>query len=101
MKKIYWFIIDITTRSNGTQKVTFLYSMGWAKDKDGKIIEGYGSRYVYNFDTFRHLAEKQRKPIAFPSKKQALEELANIEIEGYLALVPSTKKTCFDSFYYR
>ena len=95
MRKIYWFIIDINEHKDGTQKVTFLYSMGWECDKEGHVIEGYGSRYIYRFQTWKRIEQKHLKPIAFESKKEALQTLANIAIGGYLALVPSTYKTCF------
>ena len=95
MKKIYWFIIDITTHKDGTQKVTFLYSMGWECDKEGHVIEGYGSRYIYHFQTWARIEQKHLKPFAFASRKEALQTLANISIEGYLALVPSNNKCCF------
>ena len=38
--KIYWFIIDINEHKDGTQKVTFLYSMGWECDKEGARYRG-------------------------------------------------------------
>ena len=95
MQKIYWFIIDITTHKDGTQKVTFLYSRGWERDKEGHVIEGYGSRYIYRFQTWARIEQKHLKPFAFASRKEALRTLANISIEGYLALVPSNNKCCF------
>ena len=95
MQKIYWFIIDITAHKDGTQKVTFLYSMGWERDKEGHVIEGYGSRYIYRFQTWARIEQKHLKPFAFSSRKEALQTLANISIEGFLALVPSNKKCCF------
>ena len=95
MQKIYWFIIDITAHKDGTQKVTFLYSMGWECDKEGHVIEGYGSRYIYRFQTWARIEQKHLKPFAFASRKEALQTLSNISIKGYLALVPSNNKCCF------
>ena len=90
MQKIYWFIIDITTHKDGTQKVTFLYKAFWPTDENGKVLPY--SNINYRFDTYRRMKQKHLKPIAYETKKQALETLADISIEGYLALVPSNYK---------
>lgn len=70
--------------------VRYLTYMGWAKDKNGNVLTGYASRYVYRFYTHNELKRMNVQPFIFDSRRDAMHTLCDIDIlgGGLLALIP-------------
>lgn len=77
--------------------VRYLTYMGWAKDKNGNVLTGYASRYVYRFYTHNELKRMNVQPFIFDSRRNAMHTLCDIDLPngGLLSLMPINGRILF------